>query len=113
MLKAAKKMKKDKKKANATLSQALSAALLTALVAHAPAAHSSEVARSPYFGFSVFTLFLFLCIRFFKVARLFITTRNYFNGKLENRLFQFTYNLENFNKHDQADYLNDYWISNL
>jgi hypothetical protein len=21
--------------------------------------------------------------------------------------------LENFNKHDQADYLNDYWISNL
>ena len=65
MLKAAKKMKKDKKKANATLSQALSAALLAALVAHAPAAHSSEVARSPYFGFSVCTLFLFLCIRFF------------------------------------------------
>ena len=48
-----------------------------------------------------------------KLDRLYVTTRPHMTDTLEDKLFQFSYTLENFSEDDQIHYLCNYWTKNF
>jgi hypothetical protein len=56
---------------------------------------------------------LMKAIRKNKSIQLYVTSRPHSVDELQNEFFQFSYNLENFDKANQINYLTEYWENNL